>query len=451
MVTYSSGSKHKPCRFNPDGATREYCKEVSALPIRQQQGCNACGSPYKCKPAPVAAAVRAVPSRPSRTELRTGSSSVDASKRHVALAAPKQPALSQTPPAAAQATVTALALPSPAVLRLVTPESAQLMPANETVSETGHAEEKEPFWRSILKRIQVGMAESEYRKIPSRLIRPMAGQPREFFDDAALARLEMSVREVGQIQTGLVRRIVPDENGCEYELLDGERRWRVVSKIGEADYRAMLVQIDDEAAPFVVATIANFNRADHTPLELANAIHRLRTGLKMPMETIADMHGIKPFWAYQIQGLMNLHADVRDLLDPRIMKDKECMPVTAAVHISKLDRELQPDLSRRFMAGEITLRGLRAEVLRLGNEHGAPVRQRKQNTTHQFDSFVAMGQNLYGISSDLKALCNRRDFKEFIRSRNAEKVANVQQALNRAEDQIFLCKQLIAQALSDAE
>ena len=250
------------------------------------------------------------------------------------------------------------------------------------------------------------------------------------------------------MQTGLVRRVSDGIDGVEYELLDGERRWRVVSRIGEADYRAMLVEIDDEAAPFIVATIANFNRADHTPMELAKAIHRLRHGLEMPMEVIADMHGIKTFWAYQLQGLMGLHPVVQDYLDERIMKEKECMPVTAAVHISKLDKELQPDLARRFMAGEITLRGLRAEVMRVGNEHGKPVRQHKIKPSHQFDSFVAMGQNLFGLSSDLKALCNREDFGEFIRSRNAEKVANVQRALNAAEDQIFLCKQLIAQALN---
>ncbi len=58
--------------------------------------------------------------------------------------------------------------------------------------------------------------------IPTAEIRPNPQQPREHFDEEALAALADSIREVGVLQPVLVR--VAEDGG--YELIAGERRWR---------------------------------------------------------------------------------------------------------------------------------------------------------------------------------------------------------------------------------
>jgi ParB/RepB/Spo0J family partition protein len=149
------------------------------------------------------------------------------------------------------------------------------------------AGDDKPVWRAILDRIKKALAEGVLVKLECNSIRPLPGQPRDYFDPSGMDKLEKSIREVGQIQCGLVRR-VPEDALITHELLDGERRWRVCSRISTVQYRAIEVDIDDEAAPFIVAAIANFNRADHTPLEIAMAIEKLHQRLGAPMPVVAD-------------------------------------------------------------------------------------------------------------------------------------------------------------------
>ena len=59
------------------------------------------------------------------------------------------------------------------------------------------------------------------------LIDPGAEQPRTRFDEGALERLTVSIREHGVVQPVLVRR-----HGNRYELIAGERRWRAAQKAG---------------------------------------------------------------------------------------------------------------------------------------------------------------------------------------------------------------------------
>ena len=59
------------------------------------------------------------------------------------------------------------------------------------------------------------------------LIDPGAEQPRTRFDEVALERLTVSIREHGVVQPVLVRR-----HGARYELIAGERRWRAAQKAG---------------------------------------------------------------------------------------------------------------------------------------------------------------------------------------------------------------------------
>src|SRR5688572_20176492 len=59
------------------------------------------------------------------------------------------------------------------------------------------------------------------RPIEIARIRPNPAQPRQIFDEQALAELAASIAERGVLQPILVR---PVEDG--YELIAGERRWR---------------------------------------------------------------------------------------------------------------------------------------------------------------------------------------------------------------------------------
>ncbi len=471
MQMSSTGNKHSPCAFTPNGATKEFCTDTSSSGARQLQACNACKSPFKCKPvtdsrpAPVSAYAHislAGMVRPNRAPVSAESSDTPKAKPNgmrrmnqmwadkkatePANIARMREAAAKTRPA--EPAPTTIKAPTEIAVQAPTEEIAPVRsqvrtPIAETSTQSGNAP-----WKAIFKRIQVAVANAEFVKLDPAHCRPMKRQPREWFDDGEMDLLEISIREVGQVQPGLVRR-AELIGSSDHEVLDGERRWRAVSRIPLPIYRAMCIDIDDEAAQYIVSTVMNFNRSGHTPLEIAEAMHRLYNELGMPMSVIAQLHGVKASWAGQMMGLVTLHPRARDLLDPRIIKnDRDRLPVTAAIGISKLDQSLQLDLANRLLRKEITLRGLRAEILRLGKVHGLPVKQRAVNRNHQFASFVAMGRNIRATASDLKALCNREDFSDFILRGDIEKVRTVLLSLNEAEEELLNSKRAIAQALA---
>src|SRR5207248_3150600 len=101
-------------------------------------------------------------------------------------------------------------------------------------------------------------------------VRPLAGQPRRYFDPVQLAALEKSIWKRGQLQPGLVRALQGDKKH-DYELIDGQRRWHACSKLG-VPFRAVVVDTADAEDQFEMSIAANFQRADHTPMEIAAAI-----------------------------------------------------------------------------------------------------------------------------------------------------------------------------------
>jgi ParB family transcriptional regulator, chromosome partitioning protein len=102
------------------------------------------------------------------------------------------------------------------------------------------------------------------------VIRPNPRQPREHFDEDALAALTASVREIGILQPILVRRV----GESEYELIAGERRWRAARRAG-LDTLPAIVRDASEGESLQQALIENLNREELNPLEEAAGYQQL--------------------------------------------------------------------------------------------------------------------------------------------------------------------------------
>ncbi len=73
-----------------------------------------------------------------------------------------------------------------------------------------------------------------YRELDPATIEPNPRQPRQVFDEEALAELVHSIREFGLMQPIVVRELPGTEPGVapRYQLVMGERRWRAAQQVG---------------------------------------------------------------------------------------------------------------------------------------------------------------------------------------------------------------------------
>jgi ParB family chromosome partitioning protein len=123
------------------------------------------------------------------------------------------------------------------------------------------------------------------RQIPVERVRPNPHQPRQTFDDAALAELAASIAEHGVLVPVLVR-----ERGEGYELIAGERRWRACAQLQRATIPA-IVRPSDDRESLEVAIIENLQREDLNALEEAAGIAQLIEAHGFTQEQVAQRLG----------------------------------------------------------------------------------------------------------------------------------------------------------------
>lgn len=136
---------------------------------------------------------------------------------------------------------------------------------------------------------QVEPAGAYFAELPLDAITPNPRQPREVFDDDALAELVSSIREVGLLQPVVVR-----QAGAErFELIMGERRWRACREAGLERIPAIVRATDDEKL-LLDALLENLHRSQLNPLK--------RLPLTISCSRTSTAHTISSLTGSVVQG-----------------------------------------------------------------------------------------------------------------------------------------------------
>jgi ParB family chromosome partitioning protein len=109
----------------------------------------------------------------------------------------------------------------------------------------------------------------------SRLMRNSA-QPRKVFERDKLDDLIASIQQTGVLQPILVRKIDGQsaQDGADFQIVAGERRWRAAIKAGLTSIPIIIRDLSDRDV-LEIGVIENVQRADLNPLEEALAYERL--------------------------------------------------------------------------------------------------------------------------------------------------------------------------------
>ncbi|TCJ30561.1 ParB/RepB/Spo0J family partition protein [Nocardioides jejuensis] len=205
-----------------------------------------------------------------------------------------------------------------------------------------------------------------FAELPIKQIVPNARNPRQVFEEEALAELVHSIREVGLLQPIVVRQTGPEA----YELIMGERRWRASQEAGLSAIPAIVRQTEDDDM-LRDALLENLHRSQLNPLEEAAAYRQLLDDFGCTHDELAGRIGrSRP----QISNTLRLLK-----LSPAVQR-RVAAGVLSAGHARSLlaveDPEIQDRLAQRVVAEGISVRGLE-EIVAVG-EHGGRATQRPQ-------------------------------------------------------------------------
>ncbi|KRF37586.1 ParB/RepB/Spo0J family partition protein [Nocardioides sp. Soil805] len=214
------------------------------------------------------------------------------------------------------------------------------------------------------------VAGSWFAELPIDRVRPNARQPRQVFEEEALAELVHSIREVGLLQPVVVRPAGDDS----YELIMGERRWRASQEAGLTAIPAIVRDTDDNDM-LRDALLENLHRSQLNPLEEAAAYGQLLEDFGCTHDELAQRIGrSRP----QISNTLRLLK-----LSPAVQR-RVAAGVLSAGHARALlsveDPDLQDRLAARVTAEGISVRGLE-EIVSLGPGQTTSARAQRSRPT----------------------------------------------------------------------
>ena len=196
-----------------------------------------------------------------------------------------------------------------------------------------------------------------FAELPIRSIVPNAQQPRQVFDDEALAELVHSIQEVGLMQPIVVR----PAKGGGYELVAGERRLRASKKAGFKTIPALIRETADDQM-LRDALLENLHRAALTPLEEAAAYKQLLEDFGGTQDELATRLGRSRPQISNTLRLLNLPPAVQRRVAAGVISAGHARALLGLKDAAAIER-----LASRIVAEGLSVRTVE-EIVSLGQD-----------------------------------------------------------------------------------
>lgn len=199
-------------------------------------------------------------------------------------------------------------------------------------------------------------------------IEPNRSQPRQQFDETAIAELADSIRQHGLIQPIVVRPM-----GAGYQIVAGERRWRACHMLGQNEVSVIIRDFtDSETAQ--IALIENIQREDLNPIEEAAAYRTLMDEHNMTQEELSKAVGKSRSTIANAVRLLNLPEPIIEMLKKRELSTGQAKAIASAE-----SEEEMLYLAKEAANGRLTVRGIE-KLIAEGNETEKPSSSESEKT-----------------------------------------------------------------------
>ncbi|MFD0072727.1 ParB/RepB/Spo0J family partition protein [Streptomyces sp. NPDC127166] len=231
-----------------------------------------------------------------------------------------------------------------------------------TLPQSPQAPESSPTWNQPAPvALPEPPAGAYFTELPIDAIVPNRHQPREVFDEDALAELVTSIKEVGLLQPVVVRKIEADR----YELVMGERRLRASTAAGLERIPAIVRDTDDEKM-LLDALLENLHRAQLNAIEEAHAYEQLLKDFGCTHDQLAERIGRSRPQISNTLRLLKLSLPVQR---------RVAAGVLSAGHARALlgveDPDAQDKLAYRIVSEGLSVRSVEEIVSLMGSEEPA--------------------------------------------------------------------------------
>ncbi len=212
------------------------------------------------------------------------------------------------------------------------------------------------------------VAGAQFAEVALDAITPNPRQPREVFEEEALAELVHSLREVGVLQPIVVRPLGGEPGAERYELIMGERRWRAAREAGFTSIPAIVRSTGDDVM-LRDALLENLHRSQLNPLEEAAAYDQLLQDFGCTHDELAGRIGRSRPQISNTLRLLKLSAPVQRRVAAGVLSAGHARALLGMDDVAAQER-----LAQRIVAEGLSVRSVE-EIVALGADTPERVRR----------------------------------------------------------------------------
>ena len=202
-------------------------------------------------------------------------------------------------------------------------------------------------------------ATAVYAEISLSRIIPNPKQPRVAFDEDAMAELVHSLKEIGLLQPIVVRSIAPTNEGADFEIVAGERRWRAAHQAGFSQIPVIIRQTNDDAL-LRDSLLENLHRAQLNALEEASAYQQLLNDFGCTQEELSKRIGRSRPTITNTIRLLNLPLNVQRRVAAGVISAGHARSLLALATEEEME-----NLAKRIVAEGLSVRAVE-EIVAVG-------------------------------------------------------------------------------------
>lgn len=171
--------------------------------------------------------------------------------------------------------------------------------------------------------LAVGSSADQVQQISIKRLVPDPQQPRKHFDEEALRELADSIK-----QHGIVQPLIVAQNGTDYIIIAGERRYRAAQLIN-LDQVPAIVRTFGDQEKLEISLIENVQREDLTKLELAAAYLKLHDEFNLEYKEIGQRVGRSESAVVNIMRLLKLPTKAKEALNKNLITEGHARQIVA--------------------------------------------------------------------------------------------------------------------------
>lgn len=234
--------------------------------------------------------------------------------------------------------------------------------------------------------------------VPLNSIKNNSQQPRKSFDNEKIAELAESIKHHGIIQPLILK-----QDGDNYLIVAGERRWRAAKMLGLKEVPAVVMDLTDDKQILEISLIENIQRQDLNPIEEALAYKRLLMEFKLTQEELSKRIGKSRTAITNTMRLINLDERVQQYLIEGVISEGHGRTLLAID-----DNDLQYEIAQKVIDEKLSVRELEKLIKRISNENNKVKEQSKVKELNPYYKDIRDKlQNYFGTKVNLSTKKNK--------------------------------------------